>query len=59
MISATYGMGRPKVQVNDLEALKQYPGAWKPYKWDESNVDKTRVKECLENGEKIEGMEAF
>jgi hypothetical protein len=38
----------PHVVVKDLVALKALESAWRPYKYDESNVDKTWLKQAIE-----------
>jgi hypothetical protein len=38
----------PRVVVRSLEALRRIESAWKPYKYDESNVDKTWLKLAIE-----------
>ena len=57
VISISYGAGRPKVSVTNMDALLGRADVWKPYKYDEANLDKTGLKERLEAGEQIDGLE--
>ena len=41
----------PRVVIADLDALEAMPDVWKPYKRDESNVDKTALKNLIMLGE--------
>lgn len=56
-IGVTYGQGRPKVVVRDICALMDIGEVWKPYKYDEVNLDKTMIKEKLSEGINIPGVE--
>ena len=38
----------PRVVVRSLEALRAVANAWKPYRYDESNLDKTWLKLAIE-----------
>jgi len=51
------GEGRPKVQVTDIEALKARQDVWKPYKYDEVNLDKTIIKAMLDEGQVVDGVQ--
>lgn len=48
--SVTVAMTPPKVVVHDLEALRSYAEYWKPYKYDEGNVNKAELKMDLAAG---------
>lgn len=49
--------GRESIQIENVEALSEILGIWKPYKFDEDNVNKTEVKMLLEAGVEIEGVQ--
>ncbi len=47
----------PSVDITDIEALRENIEFWKPRKWDESEIDKTAVKEALKAGGIVPGAE--
>lgn len=48
--SVTIAKTPAKVVIHDIEALKEMFEYWKPYKFDEANVDKTSLKADLAQG---------
>jgi len=44
-----------KVVVDDINALQSNDDYWKPRKWDESELDKSKIKEALQSGQNING----
>lgn len=46
-----------RVRVVDIEALKAVPEFWKPYEYDESNLEKSKISEALKAGETVPGAE--
>lgn len=45
----------PKVVVSDLEKLQANVELWKPRKWDEKDLDKTKIKELLKSNIDVPG----
>ena len=46
----------PRVVVRSLEALRTVAEAWKPYRYDESNLDKTWLKQAIEQAKIDPGL---
>jgi len=46
----------PKVVVDDMEAFDADSPWWKPRKYDESELDKTAIKNALKDGAVIDGV---
>lgn len=44
-----------RVEITDLEALKGYKDAWKPYTYKVTDVDKVALKALLQEGKQIPG----
>jgi len=57
LVSVSYGAGRPKVEVTDIEALKGRQDVWKPFKFEEGNLNKTIIKAMLDEGQIIDGAQ--
>ena len=49
------GATTQRVEITDLDALKGYKEAWKPYTYKVTDVDKVALKTLLQNGEQIPG----
>jgi len=49
--------GRESVEIEGVEGLKKIEQVWKPYVYDIDHVSKTVVKELLESGAEIEGVQ--
>jgi len=47
----TFRRNPAHVAIRSLEALRSVASAWKPYRYDESNVDKTWLKQAIERAE--------
>lgn len=55
--TVSLGEGKPKVVVTDLTKLIANEAVWKPYKFEETNLDKTAIKAMFEEGQVVPGAD--
>lgn len=53
----TVGNNAESVKILDIDLLKNCEKAWKTYRYQESNIEKTELKKLLQAGEIIPGAE--